>query len=468
MKILGIHDGIDSGAAIIVDGKIVSAIGEERVIRSKLAWGFPRAAIRACMEVAEVGPEDIDLVAVATKNNYLIEEITRFKGWYETRKGFVRLVFMSMASRISTMAVRLGFLEKLYYSLRTPMFIHRRRRIRRIMKEEFGFNCPVEFVDHHLAHASSAYYSSGYDDATVITLDGGGDGISSSVYDVRNGKFTRINENTSLNSIGNFYSYVTHICGFTTHKHEGKITGLAAYGEPKYIDLFRSLLEVKNGKINNKSKHFGTNAIKRITDSLPEGYSRADLAASVQQFLEEVCTKYISHWSEKTGLKNLALAGGVFANVKVNQRLHELGEGLEIFVSPAMGDDGVASGAAQALYYKSQPSSSRKAEETSCLENVYFGPEYSDEEVRVELEEADWKYTLDDDVEKEISVLLSEGYVVARFNERMEFGPRALGNRSILYQPTDPSVNDWLNKNLNKFEHEPNVAADCGRGKGRQ
>ena len=455
MRILGIHDAIDSGAAIIEDGKIVAAVSEERVIRSKLAYGFPRQAIRTALEVANLEPKELDRVAVATKNNQFVNDIVPFRGWYETRNTFIRWLFMSVASKISPLAVKFGFLEKLYYSLRYPLFLERRRRIRQVMRDEFGITCPVEFVDHHLAHASSAYYSSGYDDATVITLDGGGDGVSSSAYAVKGGNFVRLNQNSSLNSIGNFYSYVTHICGFTTHKHEGKITGLAAYGEPRYLDFFRSLLEVKDGQIINKSKLFGANAIKRITDFLPEGFSKPDLAASIQQLLEEVSVQYVKFWLDRSKLGNLALAGGVFANVKVNQRLHELDRVRSLFIHPAMGDDGVATGAALALYYESQSSQGQELEVSRCMEHVYFGPEFSDDEIRRELDDSGLECSFHDDIEVEIAKLLSEGYVVARFNGRMEYGPRALGNRSILYQPTDPSVNDWLNKKLNRTEFMP-------------
>ena len=455
MRILGIHDAIDSGAAIIENGKILAAISEERVIRSKLAYGFPRQAIRTVLEVANLEPKDLDRVAVATKNNQFVNDIVPFKGWYETRNTFVRWLFMSVASRISPLAVKFGFLEKLYYSLRYPMFVQRRRRIRQVMRDEFGITCPVEFVDHHLAHASSTYYSSGYDDATVITLDGGGDGVSSSVYAVKGGSFVRLNQSSSLNSVGNFYSYVTHICGFTTHKHEGKITGLAAYGEPLYIDFFRSLLEVKDGQIINKSKLFGANAIKRIIDNLPEGYSKADLAASIQQLIEEVSVQYVKFWLDRSNLGNLALAGGVFANVKVNQRLHALDAVSRLSVHPAMGDDGVATGAALSLYYESERFQGKEPKVSRSMEHVYLGPEFSDDDIRSELEDNGLEGSVYENIEVEIATLLSKGYVVARFNGRMEYGPRALGNRSILYQPTDPSVNDWLNKNLNRTDFMP-------------
>ena len=455
MIVLGVHDAIDSGASIVKDGKIMAAVGEERVIRSKLAYGFPREAINTVMKIAGVKPEDIDIVAVATKNNLLVNEIVPFKGWVETKNTFFRSVFLSTASTLSPLMKKLGFIEKLYYMARSPLYMHRRRNIRRMMSEEFGITCPVEFVDHHLAHASSTYYSSGFDDATVITLDGGGDGLSSSVYAVRNGKFQKLNQNGSLNSIGNFYSYVTYICGFTTHKHEGKITGLAAYGEPKYVEQLRSMIVLEDGKITNLSRLFGTSAIAHLLGLLPKDFSKADLAASIQVYLEEVTVKYVDHWMEKTGISNLALAGGVFANVKVNQRLHEIPGVDKMFIHPAMGDDGIAVGAAYVMSHADMISQGGGGKPLACIEDVYFGPEYSDDVLKKALENAELEYVVHEDVEVEIARLLSEGYVVARFDGRMEYGSRALGNRSILYQPTDRDVNDWLNKNLVRTEFMP-------------
>lgn len=455
MRILGVHDAIDSGAAIIEDGKILAAVSEERVIRAKMAYGFPREAIRTVMRLTRTAPEGLDLVAVATRNNYFVNEITRFKGWYETRSTLPRSVFMSVASAVSPLDAKLGFMEDLYYSLRYPVFLHRRREVRQVLRGEFGITCPVEFIDHHLAHASSAYYSSGFDDALVVTLDGGGDGLCSSIYAVRRGRFTRLNEIASINSIGNFYSYVTHICGFTTHKHEGKITGLAAFGEPRYVDLFRSLIVLENGKIINRRKLFGANAISYIRRALPQDFSHADLAASIQRHLEDIVTGYVRYWMGQSGLGNLALAGGVFANVKLNQRLHDM-EGVQsVFIHPAMGDDGIAVGAALARYYALQAGQDSRPEVRRCMEHVFFGPQFSNDEIKRCLEDSGFEHAYCQDIEARVARLLSEGYVVARFDGRMEYGPRALGNRSILYQPTDPSVNKWLNKGLNRTDFMP-------------
>jgi carbamoyltransferase len=455
MLILGIHDSIDSGAAIIQDGKVLAAIGEERTSREKLAYGFPRSAISAVMKVAGVEAKDVNFIAVATKDNYLVNEIVPFKGWFETRPGLVRPLFLALGSKVSPLAARFPSLERSYYSLRYPVFANRRRKIPEILENEFGLSCPVAFIDHHFAHACSAYYSSDYENATVVTLDGGGDGLSSQVYDVRRGEFQKLNEITSLNSIGNFYSYVTYISGFKTHRHEGKITGLAAYGKPQYIDLFRSLINLKDGMIFNRSKLFGSSALNRIKALLPKDFDKADLAASIQQHLEEVVVEYVRHWLERTKIRDLALAGGVFANVKLNQKLHELEYVRNLRIHPAMGDDGIALGAALGLYYRQQSSCKQKTGIQRCLDHVYLGPEFSETEIKQKLEGYGLSYTVHRNIEAKVAQLLSQGHVVARFNGRMEYGPRALGNRSILYQTTDRSVNNWLNTNLKRTEFMP-------------
>jgi carbamoyltransferase len=461
MLVLGIHDAIDAGAAVIQDGKIVAAIGEERTSREKIAYGFPRSAIAAVLKAANVHARDIDQVAVATEDNYLVNEVGPCKGWFETRPGFTRGLFLSLGSAVSPVAAKFPYLEKSYYSARRPFFIYRRWRIPQILAREFGLTAPVSFIDHHFAHACSAYYSSGYENATVVTLDGGGDGVSSQVYAVRRGTFQKLQEVTSLNSIGNVYSYVTYICGFRTHRHEGKITGLAALGKPRYLDAFRSLITFKDGAIVNKSKLFGARAVNRIKELLPKDFDQADLAASIQRHLEDVTLDYVRYWMHRTRLGDLAVAGGVFANVKLNQKLHELKEVRKFAIHPAMGDDGTAVGAALAVYYR-KPSSRNAGKLERCLDHVYLGPEFPETQNQQELLKSGLTCHQSPNIEFKIAQLLSEGHVVARFNGRMEYGPRALGNRSILYQATDSSVNDWLNKNLRRTEFMPFAPSTLG------
>ena len=230
MIVLGVTDGITCGGAIARDGIIVAAVNEERLTRLKMAYGFPRASIAEVMALASVSPQEIDLVAAATANNYFFDGVRPFDGWIENDKGVVRNAVFDMAGELSRLVDVVPGAETLYYKTRSPIFALRRRAIRRIVKEEFSIDAPVEFVNHHLAHATSAYFTSGFKDATVVSMDGGGDGASSHIYVVRDGHFQRIGFTSAYNSLGNYYAYVTHVCGFKAQKHEGKITGLAAHG----------------------------------------------------------------------------------------------------------------------------------------------------------------------------------------------------------------------------------------------
>lgn len=345
------------------------------------------------------------------------------------------------------------WLESLYYLARKPAYAHRRRELGRILAEEFQIAAPVRFIDHHYCHATAAYYSSGFGpDATVLTIDGGGDGISAKAFDVTGGRITELRKVRSFDSLGAFYSYITQISGFKAGRHEGKITGLAAHGEPVYVDLLDSLITYRDGGFVNVGNIFFHSAIEELRKRLPAGWKREDLAASIQLHTERMVKEFARYWVRRTGHKDVALAGGLFANVRINQEVHELPEVNRCFVHPGMSDCGMGIGAALAAYYDREP---RPRTHTRCLDVVFLGPEYSEAEIQSALDTAEVDYGRPEDLEREVARLLSQGAVVARFDGRMEYGPRALGNRTILYQPTDPSVNDWLNQALQRTEFMP-------------
>jgi carbamoyltransferase len=450
MIVLGITDGITCGAAVLRDGKIMAAVNEERLIRKKMAHGFPVQSVAEVLKLSGVEATDLDAVAVATRNNYFSYECKAWDGWFEAEQDrSIRSEIFKIASSFGGVAGSFPILKKVYHQARQPVFIHRRKKICEVLNNEFGIRARIFFLDHHYAHAASAYYTSGFDDALVVTMDGGGDGCSSHVYQVVNGKFKKLNEISSYDSLGNYYSYVTAICGFKAQKHEGKITGLAAHGKPVYEELLNSLITHKQGQIRNVGKLLFTGALKGIQNRLPVDYLREDLAASIQLHSERIVAEYIRHWLEHARLTDVALAGGVFANVRINQKIHELESVRRIFIHPAMDDGGLAVGAALLV---SRP---KQNGETTRLRDVYLGPEYSDSEIKHALNASDQQFQYCPDVEASIAELLARGLVVARFNGRMEYGPRALGNRSILYAPTERSVNDWLNKKLRRTEFMP-------------
>ncbi|MBC8179848.1 carbamoyltransferase, partial [candidate division KSB1 bacterium] len=427
------------------------AVKEERLNRNKMCMGFPVLSIAEVMRLANVRVEDLDAVSVATENLFWRPETVPYTDYFREEKGSARDFYLSLGAAFSTVVGNSTAARKLYYGMKNVITRGRQSKIIEVLQEKFGINKPVHFVDHHLCHAASAYYTCGYNEATVITQDGAGDGKCSRVYRVKSGKFEELTVLDSYDSIGNYYSYVTHLCGYKAHKHEGKITGLAALGKPTFLELLRKYIKFENGKIQNIGKCFDHSAIKKIQQELPTDFSHADLSASVQDLLEENVAGFCNYWVDKSGIGDVALAGGVFANVKMNQRIHELECTSSLFVHPGMGDDGLAVGAA--LHEESRLAGYRPQK---VIQDVYLGGEFSEKEITRALDYHNLKpVELKDDLEKEVARLLATGKVVARCDGRMEYGPRALGNRTIMYQPTDPTVNKWLNERLVRTEFMP-------------
>ena len=467
MKILSISDGMTGGAALIEDGKIIAAVHEERLIRAKMATGFPRQAINMVLEGTHTSPHEIDAIAVATETEFFRDPAVAYDGWLMREQAPLKEFLLNVSSVVNQVMGARPFLQQSYYQLKTLLGRARRKAIQHVLRAEWDFACPIRFVDHHLAHASSAYFTSGLRDATVITLDGAGDNCSSRVFLVRDGQFEQFGEVSSFNSIGNYYAYITHLCGFKAQKHEGKSTGLAAYGKPEYVDILERFITYDAGQTVNRGRVFYWSAVKALMKALPKSFRIEDLASSMQQVLENVGCAYVKHWVDQTGCGDVAAAGGVFANVKFNQRMLALDNVNSVFVHPAMGDEGIAVGAAFALGQLPGTDPQLRFPVTK-LTDVYFGPSYADGEIESALTREGLQARHCPGIERNVAELLAAGNVVARFDGRMEYGPRALGNRSILYQPTDPTVNDWLNARLNRTEFMPfapvtleEYAGDC-------
>ncbi len=462
MRILGITDGQTSGAAIVEDGWILAAINEERILRVKMARGFPRASIQEVLKLTGTDPKDIGAVGIAQINMELREDVTGWPGWFDARdeETDIHGLFFRAASMFGDLAPKVPGLKRAYYMLRAPVFRHRRRRINEILREEFSISAPLRFFNHHYAHATSTYYTSPYRDALVVTLDGGGDGHCSHIYDVRDGVFKHLVSVDSYDSLGNYYAYITEVCGFKAKRHEGKITGLAARGRPVYRDILESMICYENGRFRNKGRVLFNRALETIRARLPHGWLREDLAASIQALSEDITRRYVRYWMKRTGHHNLAIAGGLFANVRINEELLQLDTSGSLFVHPGMSDEGLAVGAALA-YAGSLQRQASKPYEPAGLDDVYLGNDYGEKEIANAVRATGLELQhLPGEIEPQIASRLAEGKVVARYAGRMEYGPRALGNRSILYQPGDPSVNDWLNELLRRTEFMP-FAPSC-------
>jgi carbamoyltransferase len=449
--VLGIADSITSGAALTVDGRLVAAVSEERLDRHKMSMGFPNRSIAEVLRIAGVLPGQVDHVAVATTRLFWRPEALPFEDYFRGKKGDFRDTFLKLGSAASTVAGDLRPARRAYQRIKAVLTHPRRAAIPRLLRERFGITAPVKFLDHHLCHAASAYYTAGFGEATVVTQDGAGDGRCSRVYHVVDGRFRALHALDSYDSVGNYYAYVTHLCGFRAHRHEGKITGLAAYGEPEYLDLLRRFVRHDGRDIENVGRCFDHSAIAKLEKALPRGFSKENLSASVQQLLEETVADFCDYWVRQTGAGNMALAGGVFANVKLNQRVHELDSVDAVFVHPGMGDEGLGVGAALFLHH--QKAGHRPV---PVIDDVYLGSDFSAKEALAAAREAELAPApLSAPLEVEVARLLADGKVVARCAGRMEYGPRALGNRSILYRTTDPDVNRWLNDRLSRTEFMP-------------
>jgi carbamoyltransferase len=452
--ILGIIDSKPSTAAVMIDGKIVSAISEERLCRMKMANGMPRRAIGLVIEEAGITPDEIEIVAVSQKVLAFEPEPTPWDGWFQDGHSPKARLFANMSSYIAPILGRSPVAWRAHHSAKRFLSRDRLKKLPAVLGDVYGIRAPVRFYDHHFCHAASAYYTSNFDRALVVTLDGGGDGRSGSVYAGEDGNLSPIASVDSFNSLGNLYSYITALCGFKAEKHEGKITGLAALGEPIYANILRQFVRYQEpGQVRYTVPMYHRYALTQISKRLPADFDRAALAASVQLVLEEIGTAFVRYWLRRTGFRNIAVAGGVFSNVKFNQRIHELEEVDNFFVHPAMDDSGLSVGAAFAAFAEQPGFDPSKA--IQRLSNVYLGPEYNEREIKQAVEASSLPAHYEPNVHKSIAELLSQGYVVARFTGRMEYGPRALGHRSILYQTTDPSVNDWLNERLKRTEFMP-------------
>lgn len=443
MKILGIHASHDAGAAIIEDGRVLCCVNEERLNRQKQFWGIPSLSIKEVLRISGTRPEEIGYVAIAS--------ITNGGG---IQKDFEK------ASRIKRLAdilsyssiFRSHFAKNVYRSV-SSFF----RDIKDLEKclDDLEIRAPIKLVEHHECHAASAYYCSQFaveNDVLVVTLDSAGDGLCSTVSVIEDKKIKRLHETTFPHSPGAIYSYVTHNFGFKYGRHEGKITGLAAYGDSqKTISIFRKIIHYDKKKLEFRCDLgcWGRLGAAKL-NLLLKDHKREDIAAGVQKVLEEAVSGLVGEACRRYKKKFVCLAGGVFANVRVNQTIFELPEVEDIFVHQHMGDGGIGLGAALSLWADLDENPN-----PICLENACLGTNFSNDEIKLVLEEKEIHYDYFEDVHQKIAQLLSEGKIIGRFVGPMEYGPRALGNRSILYQTSDKSVNVWLNEKLRRTEFMP-------------
>jgi len=439
MKILGISFLADASAVVLINGQLVSAVSEERLNRTKLWHGIPQAAIGEALRIAGLQFSDIDIIATHGLAPQVPNPVP-----FQRKEAVIQCSELPedvKQRQLESLRVRYEH-EKKVFEKRTPEYLD---LIRAMGK-------PLRIYGHHQSHAASAYFGSAWDECLIFTCDGWGEDGSASLWQAKQGAMSWVSATPSIDSLGYFYGSITKALGFVPERHEGKILGLAAYvSAPKSYGVIRSMVDYEGasqsflGRMERGlyTPNFTNPALKEIV----EAYSREDIAASTQRTLEEVVCQCIQSFGARA--RRLAVAGGVMANVKLNQRLKDLPNVEEIFVCPNMGDGGLGLGAAWLAH---QELTGTRPEP---LKTLYLGPEYSDEAVEKALIQSGLKYVRPSDIQKEVARLLAAGQVVARFHGRMEFGPRSLGARSILFQATDASVNQWLNVQLHRSEFMP-------------
>jgi carbamoyltransferase len=484
MKVLGISPlDKDSTVTLVEDGVIKYAAAEERFTRVKLQDGFPWRALENALEATGTAVSEIERVVypfltydeetrlfeknlakerdflnetdINTSSDELREARSRVPsgrppvpGLSDPNERFDKGLLKSVAYRLlaseGVVSRNVAKRSSEKWGREATAFHYRWQQELETALGELELAGKLKRVEHHLTHAANAYYNSGFDEALVVTLDGYGSGLSGSVNLGRGGRIERLHGQEYPHSLGTFYESVTSALGFKPSRHEGKIVGLAAYGDPEVLgDVLRRRFVQNNGGF----RIVETNNVY-FARLLASQFPKIDVAAAYQRVLEEVATAYVSQYLEKTGVRNLVLSGGVVANVKLNQRLREI-EGVEgIFIHPNMGDGGCGTGAAL-LEFAGTPALSGR------LNDVYLGPEFSGDQIAEALRTAQLPFTQYRPVEPKIAMLLAAGKVVARFDGRMEYGPRALGHRSILYHAKEPAVNQWLNQRLGRTEFMP-------------
>jgi carbamoyltransferase len=448
MIVLGIAAQHDAGAALIIDGKIVSAVNEERLNRTKLYWGWPEQSIEEVLRLAGVEISDVDVVSVANQTHSTYAA-AHWEGLYPKdirRRILIGLSRMGLARAIGGTQAGVALYRllngKRFRTLQTAAL---EKKIR-----DLGFTAPIDHIDHHTSHLASAYYTSGWDRCLNISLDGVGDGYCSRIAVCENGQMTNIHSIPFYHTPGQYYGFVTGWAGYTPGKHEGKITGLAAHGDPtRVLPYLRDRIDYSEAKFSFVNKGMWASAEYEYLCGIFDRFSKEDVAAAIQQHLEDLVGRYVEQAVTRTGHSRIVLSGGIFANVKLNQRIREIGGVEDVYIHPNMGDGGLAVGAALASVADRSPVT------LEWIPNAYFGSDIEDDGIEKALDACGRPYSRHENVELEAARYLAEGKIIARASGRMEYGPRALGNRSILYQATDTTVNQWLNEKLNRTEFMP-------------
>ncbi len=440
MYILGISAFYhDAAAALIRDGEIVAAAQEERFSRVKHDLEFPARAIEYCLKEAGITMEDVDYVGFYDK------PLLKFERILETYLSYAPKGFKS-------------FLQAM------PVWLKQKLHIRELISKELGFHGKkIIFPEHHESHAASAFFPSPFREAAFLTVDGVGEWTTTS-YGV--GKDNRVELQASIrfpHSLGLLYAAFTYYCGFKVNSGEYKLMGLAPYGEPKYVDLIKdNLIDIKEDgsyrlnvdyfeypvglrMVGKKFSRLFGRPPQRPEATMTQFYM--DCARSVQDVTEEVLLKMARHVHRETGMENLCLAGGVALNCVANGRILREGPFKEIWIQPAASDAGGALGVALFVWHQYLGNERKVTEGKDSQKGSYLGPAFDNQEIEHFLKEikADYEYVPDEELPRKVADLILEENVIGWFQGRMEFGPRALGARSIIGDARSPRMQSIMN-----------------------
>ncbi|MDP1694550.1 MAG: carbamoyltransferase C-terminal domain-containing protein [Candidatus Woesearchaeota archaeon] len=424
MNILGINYGHDASVCLLRDDKVEYAITEERITRIKHQAGFPIESIKEVLK--RIKPEEIDYIALA---------------WFGPVKNFTTLFTSAYWRKVAV--------YKRPFKLLPPWTTINEVKILR----KLGIQCPVKYIEHHIAHQFSSIAQSGFKKCLSISIDGWGDGKSYYSALWENEELKYIAHNDRFSSLGSFYSMATLLCGFESNEGEGKTMGLAPYGKPTLLKTFEKVIAYKNLKFYTPERLFRFYAkmkgyqFELMPDSkileVTKNVKKEDIAASAQTHAENLVLQLSQDLKDQYGLKKFALSGGFFLNCVTNGKILSDLKLDELFIQPHAGDGGLALGAAYKVYHELTGQLPEKQ-----VDQVYYGNEFTDEEIKTAIKKYNLKYEAADT--GEVAELLSKGKIVGWFQGKDEWGPRALGNRSILGDPRRAENKDIIN---NKVKH---------------
>lgn len=439
MKILGLSAFYhDSAAALVIDGEIIAAVQEERFTRKKHDAAFPQKSVEYCLSKAQISIKDIDYVVFYEKPFVKFERLLQTYMQYAPR---------GVLSFIKAMSV----------------WIKQKLWIKDLIRSELNYDGEILFTEHHESHSASAFFPSPYENSAILTMDGVGEWATASIGIGHANKLQLTHELIFPHSLGLLYSAFTQYAGFKVNSGEYKLMGLAPYGKPKYKKLiFESLIDLKNdGSFRLNMKYFnypaGLKMINHNFEKLFGGPARKseseitqkdmDIARSIQEVIEELVLKMAHYVHEVTKLDNLCLAGGVALNCVSNGRLKREGPFKNIWVQPAAGDAGGALGAALFVWYDYLNNPREVNGKDDLLKGSFLGPQYTSEEIDDFLTSRNIPHQKLDvkDLAKSVAQLIADEKVIGLFQGAMEFGPRALGARSIIADPRSTKMQSLMN-----------------------